>query len=52
MSASAGEGGYEMSVRQRELENTPIFAELTAEVDLEQLLDDATEPDKGADQRE
>lgn len=52
MSASAGEGGKEMSVRQRELENTPIFAELSAKFDLEQLLDEAAEPDKGADQGE
>jgi hypothetical protein len=41
-----------MSVRQKELETTPIFAELTAEFDLEQLLDDAAEPDKGADRGE
>lgn len=27
-----------MSVSQKELETTPIFAELTAEFDLEQLL--------------
>lgn len=27
-----------MSVRQKELETTPIFAELSAEFDLEQLL--------------
>lgn len=41
-----------MSVRQKELETTPIFAELIAGFDLEQLLDDTVEPEKGADQGE
>jgi len=40
-----------MSVKQQELENTPIFAALTEEFDLERLLDDtAEEPEKGAEQ--
>lgn len=32
-----------MSVSQKELETTPIFAELTAEFDLEQLLGETAE---------
>lgn len=41
-----------MSVSQKELETTPIFAELTAEFDLDRLLDESPEPEKGADQGE
>ncbi|WP_268815923.1 hypothetical protein [Amycolatopsis alkalitolerans] len=41
-----------MSVRQKELEPTPIFAELSAEFDLERLLAEPAEPDKGAEQAE
>ncbi|WP_281353850.1 hypothetical protein [Amycolatopsis pithecellobii] len=37
-----------MSVRQKEQESTPIFAELSAEFDLDQLLGELTEPDNGA----
>ncbi|GAA5161970.1 hypothetical protein GCM10023214_27850 [Amycolatopsis dongchuanensis] len=40
----------DMSVRQEE--TTPIFAELTAEFDLEKLLGEAGEPEKGAEQGE
>ena len=40
-----------MSVQQQELANTPIFAALTEEFDLERLLGDvAEEPEKGAEE--
>ncbi|HVW39828.1 MAG TPA: hypothetical protein VHC18_00600 [Amycolatopsis sp.] len=39
-----------MSVKQQELENTPIFAALTKEFDIERLLGElADEPEKGAE---
>ncbi|WAL65860.1 hypothetical protein ORV05_34235 [Amycolatopsis cynarae] len=41
-----------MSVSQKELEATPIFAALTAEIDLEQLLGDAIESPQQASQHE
>ncbi|WP_255823532.1 hypothetical protein [Amycolatopsis sp. GM8] len=41
-----------MSVRQKEQESTPIFAELTADFDLDQLLGEPVEPDNGAEQND
>lgn len=41
-----------MSVREKEQESTPIFAELTAEFDLDHLLGEPAEADNEAERND